>query len=164
MGEDIDGWAEGVGSVALYTVPIVEEDCPLAVLSLDCESVEAVVRKLALDRRRSSLKIDILSIWPFALSLLLSLLCKEDMTQNEDTREKAQQNRSLAPPAGDIAQIIIDGLIEEQAGSEMVACFSQSRSREAFQAFKVGVGKESDVRLQLRIRRERAGARQVRLR
>lgn len=50
----------------LYAVPIVDDDWPFFLLSLDWESVEVVVRKLALDRRRSSLKIDIAS----ALTLL----------------------------------------------------------------------------------------------
>jgi hypothetical protein len=59
LGDDADGWREEGGVLELYAVPIVEEDWPLCMLSLDCESVEVVVRKLALERRRSSLKIDI---------------------------------------------------------------------------------------------------------
>lgn len=74
LGEDRDAWREeGGGGVELYTVPIVEEDCPLAVLLLDCESAEVVVRKLAFDRRRSSLKIDILWISPFDSACFSSL-------------------------------------------------------------------------------------------
>lgn len=59
MGEDKEGFIDDGGVVELSIVPIVEEDWPLTALPLDWESVEVVVRKLALERRRSSLNIDI---------------------------------------------------------------------------------------------------------
>lgn len=49
------------GGVELDDVSIVEEDFPEAMSPLDC-SLEALVRKLAFDRRRSSLKIDMSTI------------------------------------------------------------------------------------------------------
>lgn len=74
FGEDTEGLIEEGGDTELSTVAIVDDDFPLAVLSLDCKSVEAVVRKLALDRRRSSLKIDITYPFQFFVRLSVALL------------------------------------------------------------------------------------------
>lgn len=56
-GEDRLGLSEDGGVLELYDVSKVEEDLPDVTSPLDCgcDSVEASVRKLALDRRRSSL-------------------------------------------------------------------------------------------------------------
>lgn len=59
LGDDESGLIDDGGVVEVYDVLIVEEDFPEAMSPFDC-SLEASVLKLALDRRRSSLKMDML--------------------------------------------------------------------------------------------------------
>lgn len=55
--EDRSGLMDDGGVVELDDVSIVEEDFPEAMSPFD-RSLEALVRKLAFDRRRNSLKMD----------------------------------------------------------------------------------------------------------
>jgi hypothetical protein len=54
------GFIDDGGVLELYTVSSVDEDWPLVMSSVGLETPDGVVRKLALDRRRSSLKMAIL--------------------------------------------------------------------------------------------------------